>query len=38
LILGNWPGLTALLVMPLAGIFYRIHVEEEALLRHFGPA
>jgi protein-S-isoprenylcysteine O-methyltransferase Ste14 len=38
LILGNWVGLVALTVIPLAGILYRIHVEERALLRHFGPA
>jgi protein-S-isoprenylcysteine O-methyltransferase Ste14 len=36
LILGNWVGLTALVVLPLAGILYRIHVEERALLCHFG--
>jgi protein-S-isoprenylcysteine O-methyltransferase Ste14 len=38
LILGNWVGLTVLVVLPLAGILYRIHVEERALLRHFGHA
>jgi protein-S-isoprenylcysteine O-methyltransferase len=38
LILGNWVGLTALVVLPLAGILYRIHVEESALLRYFGTA
>jgi protein-S-isoprenylcysteine O-methyltransferase Ste14 len=38
LILGNWVGLSALVVLPLAGILYRIHVEERALLRYFGPA
>ena len=38
LVLGNWVGLTALVVLPLAGILYRIHVEERALLRYFGPA
>jgi protein-S-isoprenylcysteine O-methyltransferase Ste14 len=37
LILGNWVGLAALVVLPLAGVLYRIHVEERALLRHFGP-
>jgi protein-S-isoprenylcysteine O-methyltransferase len=36
LVLGNWVGLTALVVLPLAGILYRIHVEESALLRYFG--
>jgi len=38
LILGNLVGLTALVVLPLAAILYRIHVEERALLRYFGPA
>jgi protein-S-isoprenylcysteine O-methyltransferase Ste14 len=38
LVLGNWVGLTALVVLPLAGILYRIHVEEGALLRYFGTA
>ncbi len=38
LILGNWVSLAALVFLPLAGILYRIHVEERALLRHFGPA
>ena len=38
LMLGNWVGLTVLVVLPLAGILYRIHVEERALLRHFGDA
>lgn len=38
LILGNWVGLLALVVLPLGGILYRIHVEERALLRHFGAA
>ncbi len=38
LILGNWVGLLILVVLPLGGILYRIHVEEEALLSHFGPA
>jgi len=38
LVLGNWVGLTALVVLPLAGILYRIHVEESALLHHFGTA
>lgn len=36
LVLGNWVGLTALVVLPLAGIVYRIKVEERALLDHFG--
>ena len=38
LVLGNWVGLTALMVLPLAGILYRIHVEERALLSYFGSA
>jgi protein-S-isoprenylcysteine O-methyltransferase Ste14 len=38
LILGNWFSLLALVLLPLGGILYRIHVEEKALLRHFGPA
>jgi protein-S-isoprenylcysteine O-methyltransferase Ste14 len=38
LILGNWVSLAILALLPLAGILYRIHVEERALLRHFGPA
>jgi protein-S-isoprenylcysteine O-methyltransferase len=38
LVLGNWVGLTTLVVLPLAGILYRIHVEERALLGYFGSA
>jgi protein-S-isoprenylcysteine O-methyltransferase Ste14 len=38
LVLGNWVGLTALFVLPLAGILYRIHVEESVLLAYFGSA
>ena len=38
LVLGNWVGLTALVVLPLLGISYRIHVEESVLLSYFGPA
>ena len=38
LALGNWVGLTALVILPLAGILYRIHVEESALLAYFGSA
>jgi protein-S-isoprenylcysteine O-methyltransferase len=38
LVFGNWVGLTALVVLPLAGILYRIHVEERALLEYFGSA
>ncbi|MCE1253568.1 MAG: isoprenylcysteine carboxylmethyltransferase family protein [Anaerolineae bacterium] len=36
LILGNWVSLMALTVLPLAGILYRIQVEERVLLRYFG--
>jgi protein-S-isoprenylcysteine O-methyltransferase len=38
LILGNWVGMAVLVLLPLAAILYRIHVEERALLGHFGPA
>ena len=38
LVLGNWVGLTALVMLPLAGILYRIHIEESVLLAYFGPA
>ena len=38
LVLGNWVGLTALVVLPLLGILYRIHVEESVLLGYFGSA
>jgi protein-S-isoprenylcysteine O-methyltransferase Ste14 len=38
LVLGNWLGLMALVVLPLGGILYRIHVEESALLNYFGSA
>ena len=31
-------SLVALVLLPLAGILYRIHVEEGALLRYFGSA
>ena len=34
----NWLGLALAVVLPLAGTLYRMHVEELALLRHFGPA
>lgn len=37
-ILGNSVGLAALVVLPLAGIVYRIHVEESALFGYFGAA
>ncbi len=36
LVLGNWVGLMALVVLPLLGILYRIHVEENTLLAYFG--
>jgi protein-S-isoprenylcysteine O-methyltransferase Ste14 len=35
---GNWFSLAALVVLPLAATLYRIHVEERALLSHFGAA
>lgn len=38
LVLGNWVGLAALVVLPLLGILYRIHVEEGILLDYFGSA
>ncbi len=38
LVLGNWVGLAVLVVLPLIGILYRIHVEESVLLDFFGPA
>ncbi len=38
LVLGNWVGLMALVVLPLLGVLYRIHVEESVLLGHFGSA
>jgi protein-S-isoprenylcysteine O-methyltransferase len=38
LVLGNWVGLTALVVLPLLGILYRIHIEESVLLGYFGSA
>jgi protein-S-isoprenylcysteine O-methyltransferase len=38
LVLGNWVGLTALVVLPLLGILYRIHAEESVLLGYFGSA
>ena len=36
LVLGNWVGLITLVVLPLLGILYRIHVEERVLLGYFG--
>lgn len=36
--LGNWVSLVVLVVLPLTGLWYRIRVEESALLRYFGPA
>jgi protein-S-isoprenylcysteine O-methyltransferase Ste14 len=38
LVLGNWVGLMALVVLPLLGILYRIRVEESVLLGYFGSA
>ena len=37
LVLGNWVGLMALVILPLVGVLYRIHVEENVLLAYFGP-
>jgi protein-S-isoprenylcysteine O-methyltransferase Ste14 len=37
-VLGNWVGLTTLVLLPLVGILYRIHVEECVLLEYFGFA
>jgi protein-S-isoprenylcysteine O-methyltransferase Ste14 len=38
LALENWLSLLVLLVLPVASTLYRISIEEEALLDHFGPA
>jgi len=38
LVLGNRVGLAALVLLPLAGILYRIQVEERVLLRYFGTS
>jgi protein-S-isoprenylcysteine O-methyltransferase Ste14 len=38
LVSGNWLSLAVCAALPLAGILYRIHVEESILLRHFGTA
>jgi protein-S-isoprenylcysteine O-methyltransferase Ste14 len=38
LISGNWISLVAFAALPLMAVLYRIHVEEQALLRHFGAA
>jgi protein-S-isoprenylcysteine O-methyltransferase Ste14 len=35
---GNWVSLAVAVGLPLAAIVYRIHIEERALVRHFGPA
>jgi protein-S-isoprenylcysteine O-methyltransferase len=35
---GNWVSLAVAIGLPLAAILYRIRTEEQALLRHFGPA
>jgi protein-S-isoprenylcysteine O-methyltransferase len=35
---GNWVSLAVAVVLPLAGSLYRMHVEEAALLHHFGLA
>ena len=34
----NWISLIVSIILPVAAILYRIHVEEAALVRHFGPA
>jgi protein-S-isoprenylcysteine O-methyltransferase Ste14 len=34
---GDWLSLAALVVLPLIGLLYRIHVEESALARTLGP-
>lgn len=38
LLSGNWFGLAVLAIPPLAGILYRIRVEEQALQQRFGTA
>ena len=38
LLSGNWFGLAVLAIPPLAGMLYRIHVEEQALRQRFGAA
>ena len=38
LLSGNWFGLAVLAIAPLAGILYRIRVEEQALQQRFGAA
>lgn len=35
---GHWVSLAVAIGLPLAAILYRIRIEEQALLRHFGPA
>jgi protein-S-isoprenylcysteine O-methyltransferase len=35
---GHWASLVAAVGLPLAAILHRIRIEEQALLRHFGPA
>src|SRR5262249_33215399 len=35
---GNWLCVVVSIALPLAGTLYRIHVEEQALVRHFGAA
>ncbi len=34
--LGNWVSIAVLVVVPMAGFWYRIHVEEEVLMRSLG--
>ncbi|MFN8382840.1 MAG: isoprenylcysteine carboxylmethyltransferase family protein [Anaerolineales bacterium] len=38
LVLGNWISLAILVMFPLLGILYRIHIEESVLLDYFGSA
>ena len=33
----NWVSLAIMLIFPTAALLYRIHVEEDALLKAFGP-
>jgi protein-S-isoprenylcysteine O-methyltransferase Ste14 len=35
---GNWPGLVAMITLPMIGLVNRIHVEEEALEAELGAA
>ena len=35
---GNWPGLVAMIILPMIGLVNRIHVEEQALEDNLGPS